>query len=140
MSLESVRALKQECMAAYRVHCPVEEDLPKEARVTRTARMPAGLPSPVALGVWGRRGRYKLAVRVQHAAPGLHSLLEELSRQARGEVHVRVVGRVVKQATWMRRRNRPLRIGSSIGHFRITAGTLGCFVIPARGGDWILSN
>jgi hypothetical protein len=37
--------------------------------------------------------------------------------------------------------NRPLRIGGSVGHFKITAGTLGCFV-RARIGDalHILTN
>jgi hypothetical protein len=34
----------------------------------------------------------------------------------------------------------PLRIGSSIGHRRVTAGTLGCFVRSAEGGICTLSN
>lgn len=53
------------------------------------------------------------------------------------------MGRVFKQAPWRRRRNRPLRIGGSIGHTRVKAGTLGCFVAPADSEDaqeLILSN
>ncbi|MFQ5506999.1 MAG: hypothetical protein ACE5F1_19690, partial [Planctomycetota bacterium] len=57
----------------------------------------------------------------------------------------RVVGPVHKQASrvpWHRQRNRPLRIGGSVGHFEITAGTLGCFVSrEADGGEeFLLSN
>jgi hypothetical protein len=64
-------------------------------------------------------------------------------QQAKGECDVRLVGRVVKQAPWHQRKNRPRRIGGCIGHFRVTAGTLGAFVtLRASGGDedWILSN
>lgn len=48
----------------------------------------------------------------------------------------------MKQAVpWHQQRNRPLRIGGSIGHFKITAGTLGCFA-HSRDDDspLILSN
>jgi len=57
-------------------------------------------------------------------------------------VDVRYVGRVLKLAKpWHQKRNRPLRIGGSVGHFRITAGMLGCFV-KTRAADalHILSN
>lgn len=65
----------------------------------------------------------------------------ERGRETRGECDVRVVGRVVKQQPWHQRRNRPLRIGGSVGHFNITAGTLGCFVADrASGEELILSN
>src|SRR3989304_4541972 len=61
----------------------------------------------------------------------------ELSRilaLARGEVDVRYVGRVVKRALpWHRQRNRPLRIGGPIGHYRDTAGAPGGFG-PGPGG------
>jgi hypothetical protein len=55
-------------------------------------------------------------------------------------VDVRYVGRVVKRAKDMRKRHRPLIVGSSIGHFEITAGTLGCFVKTPGGAVRILSN
>ena len=42
---------------------------------------------------------------------------------------------------WHQKKNRPLRIGSSIGHYKITAGTLGGFVRSRDDGSvLILSN
>lgn len=68
--------------------------------------------------------------------------IEAIRKRAKGEVDVRYVGRVVKRAVpWYQRRNRPLRIGGSIGHYNITAGTLGCFVRSrADEATLILSN
>jgi hypothetical protein len=38
-------------------------------------------------------------------------------------------------------RHRPLKIGVSVGHVDVTAGTLGCFVREPEGeGTFILSN
>jgi hypothetical protein len=61
---------------------------------------------------------------------------------ARGEVDQRYIGGIVKRAAppWHQRRNRPLRIGGSIGHFAVTAGTLGGFVARPDGAVLILSN
>jgi hypothetical protein len=97
----------------------------------------------MALGISGRPGDYKLAVRIQRTIPGMQATIANIQREARGEVDVRHVGTVVKQQPWHRRRNRPLLIGGSVGHVRVTAGTLGCFVTPAAGArneDFILSN
>jgi hypothetical protein len=58
-------------------------------------------------------------------------------------VDVRYVGRLVKLETpaTLQKRRRPMVIGCSIGHFKITAGTLGCFVRARRGGaELLLSN
>lgn len=92
----------------------------------------------VAVGVTPRRrSQFRLALRVQ----GRGIDVEKIRRKAKGEVDVRYVGRVVRQASWNRSRQRPLRIGTSIGHFEITAGTLGCFVKLKRSGDMrVLSN
>jgi S1-C subfamily serine protease len=50
-------------------------------------------------------------------------------------IDVRYVGRIVKAAAiapdWTRARIRPMRIGLSVGHHAITAGTLGGFLRPA---------
>lgn len=112
----------------------------------RPARAPSVArqrPAPLAIGICGRQGSCKLALRVHDAIPGVNTVLDRVSRRAPGEVDVRFVGRVVKQIPWRHRRNRPLRIGGSVGHVKITAGTLGCFVTPRDGNaeeDFILSN
>jgi hypothetical protein len=117
--------------------------LPAAAHVTASA-LPSGRPpSPIALGIVGRKNNYRLAIRVLRATPGLQSQIEEIRDRAKGEIDIRQVGRLVKQATrWHQRKNRPSRIGGSIGHVDITAGTLGCFVkkTTGSGGDFILSN
>jgi hypothetical protein len=108
----------------------------------------------IALGVARRQGEYSLAVRIQR--PGLleSPLVEQLRRQAKGEVDVRIVGRIDKRARtrrvrstaaaaalvpWYQRNARPLSIGASVGHVKVTAGTIGAFV---RRGEivYLLSN
>ncbi len=99
--------------------------------------------SSVALGISskGKSGNYRLAVRIQRRAFQADAYLTQLKKVARGEVDVRYVGRISKRAVpWYQKRNRPVRSGCSIGHFQITAGTLGCLVVDARGVAHILSN
>ena len=110
-------------------------------RVTRmTARaldLPAGplagakeAPPSLALGV-ARAGPsdFKLAVRIQQRSRMVEEYLDAIRKQAAGETDERLVGPLRKlAATWHQKRRHPLRIGTSIGHYRITAGTLGCFV------------
>lgn len=101
------------------------------------------IPETLALGVARRgRGDYALAVRIQQRALEVGSEIERIRATARGEVDVQYVGRLVKGADlWHRQQNRPLRLGGSVGHFRITAGTLGAFVrARAGGGPLLLSN
>jgi hypothetical protein len=96
-----------------------------------------------ALGIAARTARdFRLAVRVQRRGLQDSPQLERICAMARNEVEVRYIGRLVKQATpWHQRRNRPLRIGGSVGHFAITAGTLGAFVTRRRDGAvMVLSN
>jgi hypothetical protein len=119
--------------------------------VTRSLGVPAqpmsaiGAHTPtIAIGV-GRKGRddYVLAVRVQRRALENSPQVEAIRKQAKGEVDVRYIGRVAKRAAkpWYQKKNRPLRIGGSVGHFKITAGTLGCFVSQGdKGPAMILSN
>lgn len=116
--------------------------LPTAARAaTESARIATRPRFPFAIGVIGKDNTFKLAVRIQQAHPGIEQALEHVRKRARGECDVRVIGRVVKQVPWHRRRNRPLRIGGSIAHYSITAGTLGCFVTDRASGDpVILSN
>jgi len=89
------------------------------------------------------RTQYRIAVRVQRRALLEGPQVEKIRKAAKGEVDVRYVGKIVKRATapWYQRRGRPLRIGMSVGHYNITAGTLGAFV-HRRGSEAaaILSN
>ncbi|HUT90089.1 MAG TPA: trypsin-like peptidase domain-containing protein [Thermoguttaceae bacterium] len=167
MELDSARALKAELLAEnlwkdiatptamYRVAEAAAADVPLAARrrasrgwgrgaaggLAGAARQPRGR---LAIGIRGRRGQYGLAVRVQEIGPGLETVLGVISRRARREVDLRMVGPIHKQArAWHRKRNRPLRIGGSIGHPDVTAGTLGCFVSPVAQSDecpFVLSN
>jgi len=101
-------------------------------------------PETLALGVTRRGpGKYALAVRIQQRALEVGPEIERIRETARGEVDVQYVGRLVKGADlWHRQRNRPLRLGGSVGHFRITAGTLGAFVQARASGrpPLLLSN
>ncbi len=146
MRLESAIALKSSLVKS---ELSVAAAIPAAAtaRATLAVRESAtATPSkrfPLAIGVTGRKQEFRLAVRVQKTEPGLEAVLEEIRRRCKGEMEVRHVGTVLAQKPWHQSRNRPLRIGGSIGHVDITAGTLGCFVTPRGAGgteDWILSN
>ncbi|HEC13047.1 MAG TPA: hypothetical protein ENI80_07315 [Acidiferrobacteraceae bacterium] len=113
------------------------------ARTQASARAIKRPRLPLAMGIQGRRGKYKLALRIQEVHPGLNGIVDHIRKAARGECEVRMVGNVVKQAPWYQNRNRPLRIGGSISHYGVEmAGTLGCFVrkLGKPDDDFILSN
>jgi hypothetical protein len=100
-------------------------------------------PRTVALGVAPKgKNSFQLAVRVQQRGLEASREVDRITQQARGEVDVRYVGAITKRVIpWYQKRQRPLLIGCSVGHFKITAGTLGCFVQPRDGGDLcMLSN
>jgi hypothetical protein len=102
------------------------------------ARRFATLPQvqrSVALGVAPQATGYKLAIRIQRATLRHSPMVEHFTRQARGEVDVRIVGRIDKRAKaqqvarpWYQLNTRPLLIGASVGHVKVTAGTIGGFV------------
>jgi hypothetical protein len=112
----------------------------------------AGHHRTVALGIARKGPRdFRLAVRLQRRELEFSPEVDRIRRMAKDEVDVRYIGRVIKRARaaatrraavpWNQKRHRPLRIGTSIGHFKITAGTLGCFVKGrADGRALILSN
>jgi hypothetical protein len=146
MQLDSVRELKAAITA--RVVAPLAE--PRALRAFGAPAGPiagaaaTGAQPSIALGVAPRsKGDYRLAVRIQRRALEAHPALAAIREQARGEIEVRYVGRLVKRGAvlWQQTRVRPLRIGTSIGHFRVTAGTLGAFVrLRAASPQLILSN
>ena len=141
MKLDSVRDLKASLMRPAITFAGRSETIAARAMAARPVEDVDTVQRAVALGVAPRgRNDYKLAVRVQSRAIETGGELATIVRRARGEVDVRYVGRVVKRAKNMRARHRPLIVGCSVGHFRITAGTLGCFVETASGAVRILSN
>ena len=59
----------------------------------------------------------------------------------RPNVDFRIIGSVRSLRPWYRDVVRPLRIGPSVGHHAITAGTLGAFVsVRGKNGEYMLSN
>lgn len=161
MQLDSVRELKAALQKS--VVAPLME--PKAMR--RTLALAAGpvdsTHRTLALGI-ARNGTndFQLAVRIQRPELQNSAQLDAIRSQANGEVDVRYIGRLIKRARrivtrtagraalvvapavavpWYQERCRPLRIGASIGHYKITAGTLGCFVKSrADATVMILSN
>jgi len=140
MELESVRSLKQELLARGLTRRTVTREILSPHAAAVASALPATPPPPsIALGVTGKPGEFRLAVRVQQVTPGIQANLDEIQARANGEVALRITGRVVKQQ--LIQRVRPLQAGFSVGHFRITAGTLGGFVFGDNSADpLILSN
>jgi hypothetical protein len=101
-------------------------------------------PPTMALGVVPKGNQdFWIAVRVQKRGLENSPQVESIKKKAPREVDVRYIGEVTKRAAlpWYQKMARPLRIGGSIGHFSITAGTLGCFVRGRDDGSvLILSN
>lgn len=143
MRLDSAREIKQAIASRFdgEMRTRGAEIRALDAPASRLSALAPQVPT-VAVGVGvGAPGEYELAVRVQSRAAAAALDVDSLRREARGEIDVRYVGRVVKRSTpWHRRRQRPLLGGVSVGHVRVTAGTLGGFVGAADGRPAIISN
>jgi hypothetical protein len=137
-------------VAALRGPAALVEDASLMAVGARPAHTLPTVQRSIALGVAPHGRDYRLAVRVQRPALQASGMVERLRQRAKGEIDIRMVGRIDKRGraatrapaaavAWYRRNTRPLLIGASIGHVAITAGTLGCFVRKA-GAIRILSN
>ena len=142
MKLGSVRELKAE-LAAELVLPPPEFSFSKEG-------FGFGLPSAspavrrrrgFALGItrW-KENDFRLAVRVQGRSAFQSDAIERIIKRAGGEVDVRDIGQVVKRSASLVTRALPMLIGYSVAHYKVTAGTLGCFVQAEDGSVCILSN
>lgn len=101
----------------------------------------------IALGILGSDGDnrnpddLKLGIFIQHARLRDHPIVEQAIRIAKGEARVIFTGPVHRRSARNTGRCQPLLIGCSIGHHRVTAGTLGCFCRNRTGGGiGILSN
>jgi len=142
VELQSVRALKAEI--AERIVRPLVIEAHEKRRYGIAAgslKRVTGVQAGIALGIGKgvRAGDFCLAVRVQRrvfeADPALRERIEGACREA----DIRYIGRVTKRTArvdtalpWQQTRQRPLLIGCSIGHFAITAGTLGAFAFHLK--------
>lgn len=124
MNIDNVRELKQ---AAARTIIQSIEALPVASSHGQTGE-PRRFIS-IGIAPAERQGDYRLAIRQQREDAHTALVTEQLRDLAKGEVDVRFIGRVRKAAVSpaQQTRNRPLLIGSSLGHYRGSAGTLGVF-------------
>jgi hypothetical protein len=146
VKLTSVRDLKREL---YEPLAPLgglqaQQIPPVSVPAERTADVARVQPG-IALGIapGAGPGDYRLAVRIQHRDLIASSKLAGIEKAARNEVDVQYVGELTKQAqsSVSPHRLRPIRPGTSVGHYEITAGTLGTFVrIDGSDRPRVLSN
>jgi hypothetical protein len=146
MNIDSVRALKEE--VATEIVPPAIAEIHAAGGFSITTfsldRMTSAEPQ-VALGVApGKKpADVRLAVRLQRRSlERSKPLIEKIRKRAHDEVEIRFVGRIAKHALpWYRTRLRPLLPGVTIGHYKITAGTIGAFATDRKTGRTvILSN
>jgi hypothetical protein len=149
MEIASVRALKAEISSTViRPFVFETKGIRALGLSTRSSRILSHVEPGVALGIAQGRNKkdFRLAVRIQRRAlEADNSLHSRIQKSAKGEVDVRYVGRIAKSQNtdppWYQAKQRPLLVGSSIGHVAVTAGTLGCFVTnPKMKYPAILSN
>lgn len=143
MQLSSVLELQEQLLRSAGPGPGLAAQSAREGVSARRSRELAPVQPALALGVAPvGSDDFRLAVRVQRRALLGSSKVQAIIDAAHGEVDVRYIGRVEKlqDGVTMRRRHRPLIAGVSIGHFAITAGTLGAFVRTAEGAIAILSN
>src|SRR4051812_24875694 len=125
MRLESVRELKASLNET--IIEPMASSITARGDLGMSAQplAAAGATGPtMALGEIRQASQdYQLAVRIQRGGLENSGQLRKIGDRAKGEVDVRYIGRVVKLAATpaQRKRARPLKIGVSVGHFRITA-------------------
>lgn len=159
MRLDAARGLKQELLERVIAPFTAQTNLVRDAGIRSLVRAMAAygheadaarfalgaqalavvprVQRTMALGVATSGRQYRLAVRLQRAALSHSPLMDQVVKEARGEVDVRLVGRIDKRqraldVPWYQQNQRPLLIGSSIGHLAVTGGTLGAFVIRGR--------
>ncbi len=99
----------------------------------------------IALGICrGTGNEFRIAVRCQRRELMTGKEIAQIRKKAKDEVDVRFVGTITKRAgrLWAQQRHRPLKLGISVGHVKVTAGTLGAFVKRRESANetLILSN
>ncbi len=149
VNLSDVRELKQSLMQT--ILLPASEAMRSSSSVpTRSIGLSRGVQPTLALGVAPGvgRGDYRIALRIQDRLLENSRTVELIRQQAGGEIDERFVGTVQALASgpgsdrpWYQQRQRPLRMGLSVGHVAVTAGTIGGFVRRRQDGAIaILSN
>ncbi len=131
MKLDSVRSLKQELYEPFAGQGGLQPQQVSQVSVPAERTADVALVQPgLALGIarGGSQGEYVLAIRVQHRDLLPSSRLDAIQSAAHNEVDVRYIGQLTKLVSPEQERVRPVRIGSSVGHVAITAGTTGAFV------------
>lgn len=151
MRWESAQALKSEFLerVAQEVAAgPTASDAPGSPAGAVAGSLGAAPGAPVAVGVVPseRRDGYKIGLRLPDEGWAGSRVVRGLLEQAGAEADARVVG-VIRPLSApatprpLQTRCRPLLLGCSVGHVRVTAGTLGCFVALADApGVAMLSN
>jgi hypothetical protein len=101
----------------------------------------------IGIGLLGGKGHnrnrdeLRVGIFIQKNRLAQHPIVENIQTIAKGECKIIYTGRAGRQAVVNGGLARPLRIGCSISHHRVTAGTLGAFAINRTGGGvGILSN
>ncbi|WP_369234710.1 hypothetical protein AB5J56_23310 [Streptomyces sp. R21] len=107
--------------------------------------MPISALEELGLGITSMAGhlQYALSIHVHVDTPEAWETAHYLKEEAEGEARILYVGRAVAQATTAGAApTLPLRPGLSVGHEKVTYGTLGAFVASSRHSDGIrfLSN
>ncbi|HEX4610679.1 MAG TPA: hypothetical protein VH092_20985 [Urbifossiella sp.] len=140
MLLDSARGLKQALTDTVLAPFIAAGSLMKELAVPAGSIAGVAPVQPsIALGIGRSTGHeFRLAVRCQRSELLKSKEVEQIRKKAKDEVDIRYIGPVTKQASpWPQQRHRPLAIGVSIGHVKVTAGTLGAFV-KKRGAEGVL--
>jgi hypothetical protein len=121
--------------------------LPRRTVVSRSLQDRFEQLRRIALGIGakgGGEGEHEIVVLCQDRGLLRAGIVERINRLANGECRIRYIGRPRAYSADFWHRGHvldPLRIGSSIGHAKVTAGTLGCFVRHRTSGELgVLSN
>ncbi|HLV89429.1 MAG TPA: hypothetical protein VKV39_20770 [Candidatus Sulfotelmatobacter sp.] len=141
MNLDSVRNAKKDALAV--VSQMVGNDAFRRKLGIRAQSIEIGSkPRTIALGVArAGAGEYSLAVRVQNPLLLEGQEIAAIRHVAKGEVDVKYIGQVQKrQAPWYQQQCRPVRIGCSVAHFKVTAGSVGGFAQSSAQAPMVLSN
>jgi hypothetical protein len=141
MNLDSVRNAKQEALTV--ISQMARNDTFRRRLGIRAQSIDIGnQPRTIALGVARTSaGEYSLAVRVQNSLMLEGQAIAAIRHVAKNEVDIKYIGQVQKrQGPWFQQSCRPVRIGCSIAHFKVTAGSVGGFAQASAQAPMVLSN